>query len=159
MLFKSKSQTLLAVADGTVLSLEQVADEAFSSGMLGVGFAIEPANGTIYSPCEGTVESIAETGHAYTLHTAERLDILIHIGIDTVTLKGEGFSSLVAEGQAVRAGDRLAQVNLDILRDRNCPCTVPVLITNPERLQCGSVLPSSGMLHGGRDAVFEYRTR
>ncbi len=159
MLFKSKLQTLLAVADGTVLSLKQVADEAFSSGMLGVGFAIEPVNGTIYSPCGGTVESIAETGHAYTIHTVDGLDILIHIGIDTVTLKGKGFSSFVTEGQAVRAGDRLAQADLQILRNRNCPCTIPVLITNPERLKSGSFLPASGMLHGGRDAAFEYRTR
>ena len=90
MIFKKK-QVLLAVTDGEAIPLSSVRDEAFASGMLGVGFAIEPSMGTVSSPVGGTVESVAETGHAYTIHTKDGLDILVHIGIDTVSLKGDGF--------------------------------------------------------------------
>ncbi len=156
MIFKKK-QMLLAVADGEVISLSSVRDEAFASGMLGVGFAIEPSMGTVSSPVGGIVESVAETGHAYTIHTKDGLDILVHIGIDTVSLNGDGFLPMVKEGDTVKAGDVLARVDLDRVRKSGCPVTVPVLITNPEMLRDHSCFVGKHVI-GGKDAVMEYRT-
>ena len=84
MLFQKKEKLILAVADGEAVPLNEVPDEAFSSGILGVGFAIAPTSGTVYSPVSGKIESITETRHAYTILTDDGLDVLVHVGIDTV---------------------------------------------------------------------------
>lgn len=154
-MFKKK-QSMLAVADGVAIPLSQVKDEAFASGMLGIGFAIEPEAGTVYSPIGGIVESVAQTGHAYTVHTGDGLDILVHIGIDTVSLGGDGFLPMVKEGELVKAGDVLARVDLERLRQSGCPTTIPVLITNPEAVKDYSC-KSEKHVCGGKDAVMEYR--
>ena len=107
-MFSNANKKILAVADGEVLPLSRVPDEVFSSGMLGEGFAVEPTAGTIYSPVNGTIGSVTETKHAYTVRSADGLDILIHIGVDTVKLGGEGIISLVEEGDEVKEGDVIA---------------------------------------------------
>jgi glucose-specific phosphotransferase system IIA component len=156
MLFskKEKESALLAVADGEVVDLEKVPDEAFSSGVLGVGFAILPSSGVIHSPSAGKIESVTETGHAYTLLTEDGLDVLIHVGIDTVELKGEGFLTLVHEGQTVKAGDVLARVDLGVLRGKGLATHIPVLVTNPERLAKHDV--SYGSAQGGKSRAMTY---
>ena len=158
MLFSKKSSYLLAVADGKVIPLSQVPDEAFASGILGQGFAIQPTAGTIFSPVDGTVDHISETHHAYTLLYKDGLDVLVHIGIDTVEMKGEGFLPMVAEGDRVKAGDVLARADLDLIRSRGFPTDIPVLITNPERLEHHAVTDSDTVT-GGRSAVMEYRIK
>ena len=155
MIFKKK-QGLLAVVDGEIIPLTSVQDEAFSSGMLGVGYAIEPSAGTVYSPCDGIVESVAETGHAYTVHAKDGLDVLVHIGIDTVSLGGKGFLPMAKEGDAVKAGDVLGRVDLELLKQSGYPLTVPVLVTNPDALKQYSC-QKEGSVKGGRDTVMEYR--
>ena len=154
--FFKKDLHLLAVADGRLIPLEQVADEAFSSGVLGQGYAVEPTAGNIYAPIDGTVESIADSKHAYTLLTDDGMDLLIHVGIDTVELHGEGFSPAVKEGDRVRAGDLLLQVDLPFLRSRGYSVTVPVVITNPEALKHLRLLPTQDVL-GGKSNAAEYQ--
>ena len=155
MLFSKKEPALLAVADGTAVPLEQVPDEAFSSGVLGVGFAVLPESGSIHSPVSGRVESVTDTGHAYTILSDDGLDVLVHVGIDTVELKGEGFMPFVFAGKAIKAGDVLVRVDLDVLRQRGLPAHIPVVVTNPERLSKMEL--SYGDVHGGKSRVMTYR--
>ena len=154
--FFKKETHLLAVADGKLIPLEQVADEAFSSGVLGQGFAIEPTAGRIYSPAHGTVESISDAKHAYTLRTDDGLDLLIHVGIDTVELHGDGFSPAVKEGDRVRTGELLLQVDIPLIRSRGYATTIPVVVTNPEALKHLRLLPVKDVL-GGKSNAAEYQ--
>ena len=158
MLFSKRTAKLLAVTDGQLRPLDQIPDEAFASGILGRGYAIEPTAGTVYSPIDGTVDSIAETHHAYTIQSADGLDVLIHVGIDTVELKGEGFLPMVRVGDRVKAGDVLARVDLDLLRSRGYQTVIPVLITNPEALQDFRLSPVKNVAGGKSDAL-EYRIK
>ena len=135
MLFSKKQICLPAVCAGKTVPLGDMPDEAFSSGMLGVGYAIEPADGQFYSPVNGRVESVAEAKHAYTIFSDEGLDILIHIGVDTVTLGGDGFLALVKEGDHVRVGEPIAQADLSLIRGKGLPTVTAVLVANPERIE------------------------
>ena len=155
MIFQKKEKVLLAVANGKAIPLSEVPDEAFASGILGIGFAIDPADGTVYSPVNGRVESITESHHAYTLISEDGLDILVHIGIDTVELKGEGFLPMVSVGDQVKAGDVLARVDLNILRGRNFPSVIPVLVTNPHQITVVKI--RTGSVNGGETAVMQYK--
>ena len=107
-----KNHQLLAVCNGNAQSLANVPDEAFASGMLGQGVTVFPTGGRFVSPVAGRIESIAESRHAYTILSEDGLELLIHIGVDTVELKGECFTPLVKEGQTVRVGDALADADL-----------------------------------------------
>ncbi|MBQ9131267.1 MAG: PTS glucose transporter subunit IIA [Clostridia bacterium] len=158
MLFSKFNARLLAVTDGNLLPLSQVPDQAFSSGILGQGYAIDPTAGTVYSPVSGTVDSIAETRHAYTILSEDGLDVLIHVGIDTVELKGEGFLPMVKIGDKVKAGDVLARADLDLIRSRGYATVIPVLITNPEALQGFRAAPAKTVT-GGKSEALEYRIK
>lgn len=152
MLFFKKKRSLCAVCNGRAMPLSETPDEAFASGMLGVGYAIEPRDGQICSPVDGVVESVAEAKHAYTLQSAEGLDVLVHIGVDTVGLGGEGFFPLVQAGDRVAAGEPIARADMELLRARGlCTYTV-VLISNPERVeglafQYGEVKAAAPVVH------------
>lgn len=155
MLFQKKKSTLLAVANGNALPLAEVPDEAFSTGILGKGFAVDPSDGTVYSPISGRVDNVSDAGHAYTIFSDDGLDLLVHIGIDSVTLKGKGFVPMVESGTEVCAGDPLARVDLDLLRSKGIPTLIPVLVTNPERLRDTDF--TFGAVEAGKSAVMQYR--
>ena len=155
-LFKKES-VLVSAADGRALPLSAVPDEAFASGLLGVGLAIEPASDRILSPAAGRIESVSETAHAYSILTDDGLDLLVHVGIDTVRLGGEGFSPAVKAGDRVKAGDLLVRVDLALLSDRGLPTVIPVLVTNPERLSSHALV--TGDVKGGESAVMRYQIR
>ncbi len=108
--------SLAAPADGKLVPMKDIPDPAFSSGILGECTGIEPENGRIYAPCDGTVSSVAETKHAVTLLMTDGRKILIHAGIDTVQLRGDGFTVFVREGDAVAAGDLLLEADLEKIR-------------------------------------------
>ena len=131
----NKRKYLYAVCKGRADTLSSVPDEAFSSGMLGVGYSIIPENGKISAPTHGTIGNIASSKHAYTITTKDGIDILIHIGVDTVQLNGSGFECLVKEKQKVNAADTLAYVDLDKIKGNGLPTNVVVLITNPEKVE------------------------
>lgn len=116
-LFKSKSSEINAPVNGEVVDLKEVSDPVFSEKMMGEGFAVKPSDGKICAPIKGTVKSVFPSLHALTLEAEDGLDILIHIGLDTVELNGNGFSSTIQEGQKVKAGDPLVQVDLAFLAE------------------------------------------
>jgi len=155
MLFQKKKKTLLAVADGVAVPLSAVPDEAFSSGMLGQGFAVKPSAGSVYAPIDGRVESISDTLHAYTLLSDDGLDVLIHVGIDTVEMKGEGFLSMVQVGDRVKAGDVLARADLDLIREKGFETVIPVLVTNPEKITVTDTAYTDAV--GGKTEILHYR--
>lgn len=131
---------LAAPVSGKVIPLEQVKDETFASGMLGQGVAIEPTDNIIYSPIEGTVETIFETKHAIGLKSADGLELLIHIGMDTVNLKGDGFKQLIEVGQKVQIGTPLMEVDFAKIKAAGYEIVTPMVITNaPENLSLNIV--------------------
>ena len=131
MFFLKKKRNLCAVCDGRVMPLSEMPDEAFSSGILGIGYAIEPHSDRICSPVCGVVDSVAEAKHAYTIQSEDGLDILVHIGVDTVGLKGDGFLPLVKAGDRVRTGEPIAKVDYDVIRAHKLCTYTAVLIGNP----------------------------
>ena len=133
--FKGLTEEVYSVADGQVVALEQVKDPVFAQKMMGDGFAVEPANGNIVSPVSGTVSSIFPTKHALGLVTEAGLEVLVHIGLDTVSLEGKPFTVHVAEGQKVAAGDLLVTADLDAIREAGRETSTIVVFTNADAIQ------------------------
>lgn len=131
-------ETLLAPLTGLAVSLDQVPDDVFSRKLLGDGVAILPTEGRLLSPADGEVIAVFHTGHAYCLRTGSGLELLIHVGLESISLKGEGVVSHVAPGDRVKAGDLLAQVDLTLLESRGIPTVTPVVVCTA---------PASGTLH------------
>lgn len=134
---KKKDATirLKAPVSGTVVPLEKVPDPAFSGKMVGDGAAVEPTDDTILAPYDATVAVLFPTGHAVALETPEGLELLIHIGIETVNMKGEGFEKLVAQGDVVKAGTPLIRFDRATISAAGNPTMTPVLVTNTEKIK------------------------
>ncbi len=124
----SKVTGLVSPLNGKVIPLSEVPDLVFSERVLGDGCAIIPDDGKIYSPVDGEISSVAETKHAYGITSDNGLEVLVHFGLETVALKGEGFKPYVAEGSKVRRGQLIAEVDIDLLKERRIDLTTPVLI-------------------------------
>ena len=133
--YKGVTEDVYSVADGQVIALEQVKDPVFAQKMMGDGFAVEPANGNIVSPVSGTVSSIFPTKHALGLVTEAGLEVLVHIGLDTVSLEGKPFTVHVAEGQKVAAGDLLVTADLDAIRAAGRETSTVVVFTNGDAIK------------------------
>ncbi|KXU07976.1 PTS transporter subunit IIBC [Streptococcus oralis] len=133
--FKGVTEEVYSVADGQVVALEQVEDPVFAQKMMGDGFAVEPANGNIVSPVTGTVSSIFPTKHALGLVTDSGLEVLVHIGLDTVSLEGKPFTVHVSEGQKVAAGDLLVTADLDAIRAAGRETSTVVVFTNGDAIK------------------------
>ena len=129
-----KECTLYAVCNGECVPLSTVPDEVFSSGMLGQGVAFTPADGVFVSPVDGTVVSVAGTAHAYSLCTADGVDVLVHIGVDTVSLGGDGMTALVEEGDTVTVGTPLARVDLSLLQEKEISSVTSLIVTTDGEL-------------------------
>ena len=125
---KNSEITLLAPLSGQIVALEQVPDPVFSGKVLGDGIAIIPEDGKIYSPVTGTVTTVSTTLHAYGFAAENGLDILIHVGLETVSLKGEGFKVYIKEGDMVKAGELIAEVDLEFLKKKEIQSITPVLV-------------------------------
>ena len=121
---------LSAFASGIVVPIEAVPDPVFAGRMLGDGLAIDPTAGVLYAPCDGTVAQLHRSHHACVLESADGVRMLLHIGIDTVLLKGEGFTPRVAEGEAVRAGQPLIEFDIDVLKRHGKPVVTMLVIEN-----------------------------
>ncbi|MGM9636387.1 MAG: PTS glucose transporter subunit IIA [Eubacteriales bacterium] len=151
---KQKKHGLIAVCDGKCLPITDMSDEAFASEMLGKGIAMEPSGNIFYSPVDGKVENVADTGHAYSICSDDGLDVLVHIGVDTVALGGEGFVPAVQAGQHVQAGDRLAQADIDLIKKRGYAATTAVLVATPDRIT--DIEYKYGTTVGGKTTVMTY---
>ena len=133
--FKGVTEDVYSVADGQVINIEDVKDPVFSQKMMGDGFAVEPDNGNIVSPVAGKVASIFPTKHAIGLETNNGLEVLVHIGLDTVSLEGKPFEVKVTEGQTVAAGDLLVEADLAAIREAGRETTTVVVFTNPDAIK------------------------
>lgn len=128
-LFGRKHQICVPL-DGRLISLSSVSDPVFASEMMGKGWAIEPTSNTIVSPINGEVVMIADTKHAIGLKTKENIELLIHVGIDTVVLNGEGFEIKVHEGDKIKIGDCLMIVDFQKLISKDYVTTTMMILTN-----------------------------
>jgi beta-glucoside PTS system EIICBA component len=143
---------ILAPVAGQAVALADVQDKVFASGAMGKGVGIVPTDGRIYSPITGTVKAAMKTGHAFGIKSEDGVEVLVHIGIDTVQLQGRGFESAVTRGQQVRAGDLLAVVDLDVVTEAGFDTTTLVMVTNTAQL--GGVEPvTGGTLAQGETAI------
>lgn len=133
-LFKRKNNKfeLLAPVTGRTIPLSEVADEVFAQKLAGDGIAIEPTGDIIVAPADGELTLVFKTLHAFALTLDNGVEILIHIGLETVSLNGEGFEQLVPQGTKVKAGTPIIKINKDLIKSKGLPLTTPVLITNPD---------------------------
>ena len=128
-LFKSKELKIVSPVSGEVVALESVSDEVFSQKMVGDGLAILPADGTFGAPVDGTVSKLYATHHAYIVRHKSGVEVMVHIGLDTVALKGKGFEPSVKEGDEVRAGDTIVRADLDLIGSLGKEIVTPVIVT------------------------------
>ena len=144
--------TLTSPMAGELVALSDVNDEAFSAGALGPGIAISPAaHAVVVAPCDGKVTVAFPTGHAYGLKSASGVQILIHIGMDTVKLDGKGFTPRVSKGDIVKRGDVLAEVDWDVIREAGYDTITPMVVTNKKKF--GEVTPAAPGPVGISDTV------
>lgn len=130
---KQKKNVLVSPVNGRVIALSEVGDEAFSSGSMGEGFAVEFNGEKVVSPVDGKVEACFPTGHAFGIH-CDFSDVIVHVGIDTVELQGDGFHVRVKEGDTVKKGDILAEVDASFLKEKGYDATTMVVLTTGEAL-------------------------
>ena len=128
--FPGEKMVVKAPMDGIVLPLEQLPDETFAAAILGPGCGIEPTGKTVYAPFDGTVTQIATTLHAVGITSNDGIELLIHVGMDTVDMKGQGFTVLVKENQKVTAGTPLLKVDLDAIRAAGHPTATAIIVTD-----------------------------
>ncbi|GAA0369401.1 hypothetical protein GCM10008932_21340 [Alkalibacterium iburiense] len=135
--------TLTAVTDGEVLPIEEVPDDLFSKKMIGNGFAMRPSSETVYSPINGKLVEVAETKHAYYIESEEGIKILIHIGIDTLFLNGEGFSTSVEKNMSVKQGDKLAVFDKDLIIEKGFDPIISIIVLDHPSILSLEVRPNS----------------
>lgn len=135
MFFKKKEIEIKAPVRGQLISIKDVPDATFSEEMVGKGVAIIPEGNEIYSPVDGKITTVFITGHAIGITTKEGVDLLIHIGMDTVNLKGEGFEVKVKDGKHIKQGDLLIVVDFDKLKEKGYRLETPVIICNPDQFK------------------------
>lgn len=134
--------------DGKSKLLEDVNDEAFAGKMMGDGIAVVPSNGILYAPVSGQVTMVFPTNHALGIKSEDGMEILIHIGIDTVELNGKGFTGLVKQGDFVKAGDKLIEFDLDLVKVSGYDSDVMVIITNTSDFTAINYIADGDVNHG-----------
>lgn len=130
-----KEETITAPLDGTIMRLEDVPDPVFAQNMMGDGIAIDPADGDVVAPVDGEIIQLFPTKHAIGLRSEAGVELLIHVGIDTVSMNGEGFTAYVRAGDRVKRGDRLLSVDLPLVREKAKSAVTPIIITNGDALE------------------------
>ena len=129
---KTNAETILAPLTGEVKNIEEVPDPVFAGRMMGDGVAIVPTEGVVVSPVDGEIVQLFHTKHAVGIKAKNGTEILIHIGLETVKMGGEGFEAHVSEGQAVKAGDKLISFDLELIREKAKSTITPIVITNTD---------------------------
>ena len=140
---KEKNNKLYAPLKGEAVLLENIEDPMFA-----------PSEGKVYSPADGTVSMIADTKHAIGINTQDGLELLIHIGMDTVALKGEGYTPKVEAGASVKKGDLLMEFDMDFIKEKGYSCVTPMIVTNMDDIK--GVTPHAGAAVPGETVVVEY---
>jgi len=133
-LFKAKKETILSPADGDVVQLSEVPDEVFSQKMAGEGIALIPRSNTFVAPVAGTITKIFSTNHAFSIKTKSGLEVMVHIGLDTVALNGEGFKRLAKEGDKVNIGKPIISADLEFIASKGKNIVTPIVLNHEKEL-------------------------
>ena len=129
---KVNGNHVYAPLEGQAVAISEVPDPTFAEGMLGNGIAIQPTNGKVYAPCDATVDMMFSTGHAVSLVSDTGIEILIHIGLETVSLEGKPFTIHVANGDKVKKGQLMLEADLEAIKAAGLPTITPVVICNTD---------------------------
>lgn len=156
MLFRDKGNEILAAMNGRAVAIGDVEEPIFAGKVVGDGVAIIPASGEAVAPISGIVSFVGEQKHTYGITGFDGVEILLHIGIDTVKLNGEGFESKVKKGDKVTAGDLLCVVDLDLLRKKNFDTTSPLVITSGTIDKVKRLTLRTGQVAAGQTVVMRY---
>lgn len=136
----NRNQEIYMPVAGKVIPLKEIADGVFSEGLLGIGAGIEPEENEIYAPCDGKIIYIAETKHALGLESKSGIELIIHVGIDTVEMKGEGFKVLVKAGESIVRGQKLMSFSIEGIKAAGYRPTTVVIVTNSDQFESIQVL-------------------
>ena len=145
---KTREENITAPLTGRIFSLENVPDPVFSQKMMGEGFAIEPTNGEVVAPIDGEIVQLFHTKHAIGLKTENGAEIIIHVGLETVAMEGEGFTAHVKEGSKVKKGDKLLTVDLEKIREKAKSTVTPVVVTNSADSKKISLVATDSVIKG-----------
>lgn len=153
-LFKKKSlPELCAVVDGLCIPLEQVNDPVFAGKALGEGIAIVPENGEVVAPCDGTLTLLTPTRHAFGMECADGLQLMVHIGIDTVALNGEGFEVMAEQGASVKKGQPIIRFDMEYMKAKNIDTTVMLIMLNHQEYSIKTLNHGCRMKKGADTAI------
>ncbi len=133
-LFKAKKQVIQSPTDGQLVELESVPDEVFSMKLAGDGLAIIPISNTFVAPVSGTLTKVFSTNHAFSIQTNSGLEVLVHIGLDTVNLRGEGFNRLAQEGASVSVGDPIISADIEFIKSKGKNIITPIVVNHEKEL-------------------------
>nr|WP_238788936.1 MULTISPECIES: PTS glucose transporter subunit IIA [Companilactobacillus] len=153
--FGKKKEKVVSVADGELIPITKVNDDVFSEKMMGDGFAVIPADNKVYSPVSGTVSTVFPTGHAIGITTDKGLEVLVHMGLDTVELNGEPFVGKVKQGQKIDKGDLLSFMDIDYVKDSGRDSVIVIVYTNMDVTREVPEISDQSTTHG--DEVGEIR--
>lgn len=154
---RSKKHTIVAQQTGNAISISEVPDPVFSDKILGDGIAILPTENGVYAPVSGTIVQIAHTLHAIGIESDDGIEVLVHLGIDTVKLNGEGFTCHVEVGQHVAAGEKLMDMDIRAIEQKGYSTISPCIITNLDAVR--NLEFSPGSVSGGKTTVMNYNVQ
>lgn len=154
---KENGVPVQAVVDGDLIAITEVKDDVFSKKMLGDGYAIKPSAGQIVAPLSGEISTLFPTKHAIGIKTPQGLELLIHLGLDTVELKGAPFTINVQKGQQVKAGQALATMDIKQITSKGYDDTCIVVYTNMDVLQSVSAVEDKTVAHGDTVQTIQYK--
>ncbi|MBS4217523.1 PTS glucose transporter subunit IIA [Bacillus sp. FJAT-49711] len=155
----SKTIELKAYVSGKILPLEDVPDPVFSKKMMGDGIAIEPVEGKFVSPVDGEIIQVFPTKHAVGIRALNGAELLIHIGLETVSMNGEGFTSHVDVGEKVKTGDNLVTVDLEKVKEKATSTITPIIITNSDEMESIDHSTSGGQASKNEDIILRVTSR
>lgn len=148
---KSVEVEIYAPISGEIVNIEDVPDVIFSEKIVGDGVAIRPIGNKIVAPVDGVIGKIFETNHAFSMESKEGVELFVHFGIDTVELKGEGFTRIAQEGQSVKRGDTVIEFDLALLESKAKSVLTPIVISNMDEISC--IVKKSGEVVAGESVV------
>ncbi|HHF3673044.1 TPA: PTS glucose transporter subunit IIA [Haemophilus influenzae] len=148
---KSMEVEIYAPISGEIVNIEDVPDVVFSEKIVGDGVAVRPIGNKIVAPVDGVIGKIFETNHAFSMESKEGVELFVHFGIDTVELKGEGFTRIAQEGQSVKRGDTVIEFDLALLESKAKSVLTPIVISNMDEISC--IVKKSGEVVAGESVV------
>lgn len=140
---RNKEINIKSFANGTIIPLQKVRDEMFAAGLMGPGIAIDSTNGKFYSPVDGKITMLFPTKHALGIKMENGIELLLHIGLDTVSLKGEGFIAHVEDGKEIHQGELLIEANLDLIKEKGYFTEAILCFTEPKELHISFTLENT----------------